>query len=85
MTAFQSYTCHVYHWNVLLLRIRRSQLQISARRPANLIEAFVVILSTSRQTLVSYLKVGHTRFFLHPSQFAIHISPLHSTLYNLSH
>jgi hypothetical protein len=32
----------------------------------------------------STLKLGHDPFLPHPFQFIIHLSPLHSTLYNLS-
>jgi hypothetical protein len=37
----------------------------------------------SLQANVGILKLGHYRFLPNPFQFTIHLSPFHSTLYNL--
>jgi hypothetical protein len=65
---------------------RKSRVQISAQRPANLAEVFSWISSVSPGTCQdSTLKLGHDRFFPHPFQFIAHLSPFHSTLYSLSY
>jgi hypothetical protein len=52
-------------WLALLLRIRRSRVQISAGRPAILTDVFVIFLSPSKQ-LPGYLKLYHDHFLQRP-------------------
>jgi hypothetical protein len=59
----------------------RSRVQISARRPAIQIEGFRGL----SQSLHANAGIGHNRFLPCPSQFIIHLSPYHSTLYSLSY
>jgi hypothetical protein len=59
-----------------------SRVQISARRQAVHPKGF---LSPPGECRHSTLKLGHDRFLPSPFQFVIHLPPLQSTLYSLSH
>jgi hypothetical protein len=68
----------VVEWLTLLLNIRGSRVQISALRPAILIEICCVLPGECRDSI---LNLGHDRFLPYPLQFIIHLSPFHSALY----
>jgi hypothetical protein len=71
----------VFEWLSLLIRIR--EVPGLARRQAVL--WVFVVFPQFFQTGDSTIKLGHVRFVPYPTQFSIHFSHVHPTLYNLSH
>jgi hypothetical protein len=63
----------------------RSRIQISARRPAILTEAFMAFLNPSKQMPEECLKLGHGPFLPHNFQSMFHQPSCHSTLYSVSY
>jgi len=45
----------------------------------------VIFLGPSRRMTGQFLKLGHDRFLLHPFEFIMHLTCLHSTLCHLSY
>jgi hypothetical protein len=62
----------------------RSRVKISARRPVNVTEFSWLSSVHPGKFWNSTLKLDHYHFLPHYFKFIIHLSPFHSTLYNLS-